>query len=98
IKSLDEAIAYINTFTAPNDTRDGTGVRAVKKADGSGIDFINDNAVGTKDNMKNIDLQVNANNSAVELINIRVAGNPADFAWNNIQLRPAVNAKIPGNG
>lgn len=98
IKSLDEAIAYINTFTAPNDTRDGTGVRAVKKADGSGIDFINDNADGTTDNMKNIDLQVNANNSAGELINIRVAGNPADFAWNNIQLRPAGNPIIPGNG
>lgn len=98
IKSLDEAIAYINTFTAPTDTRDGTGVRAVKKADGSGIDFINDNADGTTDNMKNIDLQVNANNSAGELINIRVAGNPADFAWNNIQLRPAGNPIIPGNG
>lgn len=98
IKSLDEAIAYINTFTAPTDTRDGTGVKAVKKADGSGIDFINDNADGTTDNMKNIDLQVNANNSAGELINIRVAGNPADFAWNNIQLRPAGNPIIPGNG
>lgn len=98
IKSLDEAIAYINTFTAPNDTRDGTGVRAVKKADGSGIDFINDNADGTTDNMKNIDLQVNANNSAGELINIRVTGNPADFDWNNINLRPAGNPIIRGNG
>lgn len=98
IKSLDEAIAYINTFTAPTDTRDGTGVRAVKKADGSGIDFINDNADGTTDNMKNIDLQVNANNSAGELINIRVTGNPADFDWNNINLRPAGNPIIRGNG
>lgn len=98
IKSLDEAIAYINTFTAPTDTRDGTGVRAVKKADGSGIDFINDNADGTTDNMKNIDLQVNANNSAGELINIRVAGNPADFDWNNIQLRPAGNPIVNGAG
>lgn len=89
IKSLDEAIAYINTFTAPTDTRDGTGVKAVRKADGSGIDFINTNADGTTDNMKNIDLQVNANNSAGELINIRVTGNPADFDWNNINLRPA---------
>ncbi len=98
IKSLDEAIAYINTFTAPTDTRDGTGVRAVKKADGSGIDFINDNADGTTDNMKNIDLQVNANNSAGELINIRVTGNPADFAWNNINLRPAGNPIVNGAG
>ena len=31
IKSLDEAIAYINTFTAPTDTRDGTGVKTIKK-------------------------------------------------------------------
>ncbi|EHE1401556.1 flagellar hook protein FlgE, partial [Campylobacter jejuni] len=98
IKSLDEAIAYINTFTAPTDTRDGTGVKAVKKADGSGIDFINDNADGTTDNMKNIDLQVNANNSAGELINIRVTGNPADFDWNNINLRPAGNPIVNGAG
>lgn len=67
IRSLDEAIAYINTFTAPTDTRDGTGVRAVKKADGSGIEFVNDNADGTTDNMKNIDLVVNETNTAGEL-------------------------------
>ncbi len=67
IRSLDEAIAYINTFTAPTDTRDGTGVKAVKKADGSGIEFVNDNADGTTDNMKNIDLVVNETNTAGEL-------------------------------
>ncbi|EAL4001812.1 flagellar hook protein FlgE, partial [Campylobacter jejuni] len=61
-----EAIAYINTFTAPNDTRDGTGVKAVKKADGSGIEFVNDNADGTTDNMKNINLTVNQANTAGE--------------------------------
>ncbi|EOY0049762.1 flagellar hook protein FlgE [Campylobacter coli] len=66
IRSLDEAIAYINTFTAPNDTRDGTGVKAVKKADGSGIEFVNDNADGTTDNMKNINLTVNQANTAGE--------------------------------
>ncbi|HIF9959735.1 TPA: flagellar hook protein FlgE [Campylobacter coli] len=70
IRSLDEAIAYINTFTAPTDTRDGTGVKAVKKADGSGIEFVNDNADGTTDNMKNIDLTVNQANTAGELHNI----------------------------
>lgn len=70
IRSLDEAIAYINTFTAPTDTRDGTGVKAVKKADGSGIEFVNDNADGTTDNMKNIDLVVNQTNTAGELHNI----------------------------
>ncbi|EAK2513536.1 flagellar hook protein FlgE [Campylobacter jejuni] len=66
IRSLDEAIAYINTFTAPTDTRDGTGVKAVKKADGSGIEFVNDNADGTTDNMKNIDLVVKQTNTAGE--------------------------------
>lgn len=66
IRSLDEAIAYINTFTAPTDTRDGTGVKAVKKADGSGIEFVNDNADGTTDNMKNINLTVNQANTAGE--------------------------------
>lgn len=70
IRSLDEAIAYINTFTAPTDTRDGTGVKAVKKSDGSGIEFVNDNADGTTDNMKNIDLVVNQTNTAGELHNI----------------------------
>ncbi|EDO8143212.1 flagellar hook protein FlgE [Campylobacter jejuni] len=89
IKSLDEAVAYINTFTVPTDTREGTGVKAVRKADGSGIDFINTNADGTTDNMKNIDLQVNPENSAGELINVRVTGNPPDFDWQRTQLRPA---------
>ncbi|EAL0042497.1 flagellar hook protein FlgE [Campylobacter jejuni] len=99
IKSLDEAIAYINTFTAPTDTRDGTGVRAVKKADGSGIDFINDNADGTTDNMKNIDLQVNPQNSAGELVRVRVNNaNPPDFDWQNTTLRPAGNPIVNGNG
>ncbi|EPA8749925.1 flagellar hook protein FlgE [Campylobacter jejuni] len=91
IKSLDEAIAYINTFTAPTDTRDGTGVKAVRKADGSGIDFINTNADGTTDNMKNIDLQVNPDNSAGELINVRVhqVNGQTEFNWQGTQLRPA---------
>lgn len=66
IGSIDEAIAYINTFTAPTDAREGTGVRAVKNADGSGIDFVNDNADGTTDNMKNINLTVNQANTAGE--------------------------------
>lgn len=99
IKSLDEAIAYINTFTAPTDTRDGTGVKAVKKADGSGIDFINDNADGTTDNMKNIDLQVNPQNSAGELVRVRVTNtNPPDFDWQNTQLRPAGNPIVNNAG
>lgn len=70
IQSLDDAIAYINTFTAPTDTRDGTGVKAVKKADGTGFELVNDNADGTTDNMKNIDLTVNQANTAGELYNL----------------------------
>ena len=70
IQSLDQAIEYINTFTAPTDTRPGTGVKAVRKQDGSGIEFINTNADGTTDNMKNIDLTVNAANTAGELHNL----------------------------
>lgn len=74
IGSIEEAITYINTFTAPTDARDGTGVRAVKNADGSGIDFVNDNADGTTDNMKNINLVVTTTNTAGELWNA---------VWNN---------------
>lgn len=86
IRSLDEAIAYINTFTAPTDTRDGTGVKAVKKADGSGIEFVNDNADGTTDNMKNINLTVNQANTAGERHTITWnAGN------NNFTARSAKN-------
>ncbi len=70
IKSLDEAIEYINTFTTPTDTREGTGVKAVRKADGSGIEFINKNADGTTDNMKNINLTVNQANTAGERHNM----------------------------
>ncbi len=84
IRSLDEAIAYINTFTAPTDTRDGTGVKAVKKADGSGIEFVNDNADGTTDNMKNIDLTVNAGNTAGELATINMKADGSDFDWDNV--------------
>ena len=67
IRGIDAAIAYINTFTSATDTRQGTGVRAVKNANGSGIQFINTNASGTTDNMKNINLTVNAGNSAGEV-------------------------------
>ncbi|RTI72013.1 flagellar hook protein FlgE [Campylobacter jejuni] len=67
IQSIDDAIAYINTFTAPTDTRDGTGVKAVKNKDGSGIDFVNTNSDGTTDNMKNINLSVLTSNTAGEV-------------------------------
>lgn len=85
IKSLDEAIAYINTFTNPADGRDGTGVIATKKEDGSGITFTNQNSNGTTDNMKNIDLQINAGNQAGELQNVPVAN--GNFNWNAMNLK-----------
>ncbi len=93
IQSIDDAIAYINTFTAPTDTRDGTGVRAVKNANGSGIDFVNDNAAGTTDNMKNINLVVNANNTAGELWNAVWNNNNQTFTFNqgNAQGIPIIN-------
>ncbi|EJC0918434.1 flagellar hook protein FlgE [Campylobacter upsaliensis] len=84
IKSLDEAIAYINTFTNPADGRDGTGVIATKKEDGSGITFTNQNSNGTTDNMKNIDLQINTGNQAGELQTVLVA--QGNFDWNNMNL------------
>lgn len=74
IKSLDEAIAYINTFTNPTDARQGTGVVASKKSDGTGIQFTNRNENGTTDNMKNINLTVNPANQAGEITNA---------VWNN---------------
>lgn len=91
IRSLDEAIAYINTFTAPTDTRDGTGVKAVKKADGSGIEFVNDNADGTTDNMKNIDLTVNVGNSAGERNTINYNANTGVFFPQGGNLTTAQN-------
>ncbi|EAK4429372.1 flagellar hook protein FlgE [Campylobacter jejuni] len=84
IKSLDEAIAYINTFTNPADGRDGTGVIATKKEDGSGITFTNQNSNGTTDNMKNIGLQINTGNQAGELQNVQVAN--GNFNWNAMNL------------
>ncbi|EFN0257372.1 flagellar hook protein FlgE [Campylobacter jejuni] len=88
IKSLDEAIAYINTFTNPADGRNGTGVIATKKEDGSGITFTNQNSNGTTDNMKNIDLQINTGNQAGELQNVPVAN--GNFNWNAMNLNSLV--------
>ncbi|HHP5699993.1 TPA: flagellar hook protein FlgE [Campylobacter jejuni] len=88
IKSLDEAIAYINTFTNPADGRDGTGVIATKKEDGSGITFTNQNSNGTTDNMKNIDLQINTGNQAGEVQNVPVAN--GNFNWNAMNLNSLV--------
>ncbi|HEB9344179.1 TPA: flagellar hook protein FlgE [Campylobacter coli] len=82
IQNIDDAIAYINTFTAPTDTRDGTGVRAVKSADGSGIEFVNDNSDGTTDNMKNINLIVSDANTAGELWNAVWDVNTNSFTFN----------------
>lgn len=96
IKSLDQAIEYINTFTAPTDTREGTGVKAVRKADGSGIEFINTNADGTTDNMKNIDLVVNQANTAGERHNLTWQANNNSFQAASIK-QGANSVWIPGN-
>ncbi|EGY4828612.1 flagellar hook protein FlgE [Campylobacter jejuni] len=96
IKSLDQAIEYINTFTAPTDTREGTGVKAVRKADGSGIEFINTNADGTTDNMKNIDLVVNQANIAGERHNLTWQANNNSFQAAS-RKQGANSVWIPGN-
>ncbi|EJF4583889.1 flagellar hook protein FlgE [Campylobacter jejuni] len=96
IKSLDQAIEYINTFTAPTDTREGTGVKAVRKADGSGIEFINTNADGTTDNMKNIDLVVNQANTAGERHNLTWQANNNSFQAAS-RKQGAKSVWIPGN-
>ncbi|ECX9732173.1 flagellar hook protein FlgE [Campylobacter jejuni] len=96
IKSLDQAIEYINTFTAPTDTREGTGVKAVRKADGSGIEFINTNADGTTDNMKNIDLVVNQANTAGERHNLIWQANNNSFQAAS-RKQGANSVWIPGN-
>ncbi|MBZ7960249.1 flagellar hook protein FlgE, partial [Campylobacter molothri] len=88
IKSIDEAVAYINTFTVANDSRPGTGVTAVKNKDGSGIEFVNDNSNGTTDNMKNINLVVNEDNTAGELWNAKWDQNNNKFTFN--QNDPAI--------
>ncbi|EAM0093859.1 flagellar hook protein FlgE [Campylobacter jejuni] len=104
IKSLDEAIAYINTFTNPADGRDGTGVIATKKEDGSGITFTNQNSNGTTDNMKNINLTVNLDNSAGEITTINRDLNTGKFSAQAGALPSAqnnsswiANAAQPGN-
>ncbi|EPW1205823.1 flagellar hook protein FlgE [Campylobacter jejuni] len=96
IKSLDQAIEYINTFTAPTDTREGTGVKAVRKADGSGIEFINTNADGTTDNMKNIDLVINQANTAGERHNLTWQANNNSFQATS-RKQGANSVWIPGN-
>lgn len=89
IRSLQEAVNFINTYTQPTDTRDGTGVIAVAKSDGSGITFTNTNASGTTDNMKNINLTINTGNSA---------GETANLTWNaNTQTYTATLTPIQGN-
>lgn len=90
ITSLDQAIAYINTFTNPQEGREGTGIVASKNANGTGIIFTNRNENGTTDNMKNINLVVNAQNTAGELWNA---------AWNQGNNNFTFgNGKVNANG
>ncbi len=90
ITSLDQAIAYINTFTNPQEGREGTGIVASKNPNGTGIVFTNRNENGTTDNMKNINLVVNAQNTAGELW---------DATWNNNNNNFTFgNGKVNANG
>lgn len=84
ITSLDQAIAYINTFTNPQEGREGTGIVASKNANGTGIIFTNRNENGTTDNMKNINLVVNQANSAGELWN--ATWNNNNFTFTEVNL------------
>ncbi|HHP0358487.1 TPA: flagellar hook protein FlgE [Campylobacter jejuni] len=99
ITSIDDAITYINTFTVSNDTRTGTGVKAVKNADGSGIDFVNDNSDGTTDSMKNINLVVNSDNTAGEVWTATWNAGQSSFTYskvtqNNASLWTATSGQI----
>lgn len=85
ITSLDQAIAYINTFTNPQEGREGTGIVASKNKNGTGIIFTNRNENGTTDNMKNINLVVNPQNTAGELWTATWNNNNFTFAKANQQ-------------
>ncbi|EPN3620048.1 flagellar hook protein FlgE [Campylobacter upsaliensis] len=89
ITSLDQAIAYINTFTNPQEGREGTGIVASKNANGTGIIFTNRNENGTTDNMKNINLVVNQANSAGELWN--ATWNPGQNNFTFAEVNPGQN-------
>lgn len=65
IQNIGQAIALIQSYSSV------TGVSVSQS--GNGIAFVNNNMNGTEDNMKNIDLQVNAGNTAGELWNIGAA-------------------------
>lgn len=86
ITSLDQAIAYINTFTNPQEGREGTGIVASKNANGTGIIFTNRNENGTTDNMKNINLVVNAQNTAGELWNATWNQGNNNFTFGNSKV------------
>ncbi|ELK0694746.1 flagellar hook protein FlgE [Campylobacter upsaliensis] len=86
ITSLDQAIAYINTFTNPQEGREGTGIVASKNANGTGIIFTNRNENGTTDNMKNINLVVNQANSAGELWNATWQQGQNNFTFAEVNL------------
>lgn len=91
ITSLDQAIAYINTFTNPQEGREGTGIVASKNANGTGIIFTNRNENGTTDNMKNINLVVNQANSAGELWNATWQQGQNNFTFAEVNLNQNVS-------
>ncbi|EAL0281313.1 flagellar hook protein FlgE [Campylobacter upsaliensis] len=98
ITSLDQAIAYINTFTNPQEGREGTGIVASKNANGTGIIFTNRNENGTTDNMKNINLVVNQANSAGELWTATWNNNNFTFAKVNLGQNVSTWTATGGGG
>lgn len=67
INSIETAQSLINSYSSK------TGVEVSISSDKKSLIFTNRNANGTEDNMKNIDLRVNAGNQAGELTNVTVA-------------------------
>ena len=74
INSIDAAVTLINQYTAAQGTTPGTGVVASVAANGKSLIFTNQNANGTTDNMKNINLVVGNTNTAGEYWSIDEVG------------------------
>ena len=70
VSGIEAAATLINQYQSQQGTINGTGVRAEVAANGKSLIFTNQNANGTTDNMKNINLVVNPGNTAGEFWDI----------------------------
>lgn len=76
IRSIEQAVTLINSYTTSDGTQTGTGVTAQQSADGKNIIFTNTNAnSGDGDEMKNINLVINQANTAGESWNVTAVAN-----------------------